>query len=140
MELAVVMAVIMVLSAGFLLGFRQADNRALNNASLQLQADLRYAQRRAIIEGRSFGIVFELANNRYRVVSSRPERTVQSVQLPASVSLMEVSAQRIMFHPHGTPTAALRVILSQGNNTQRITATVSGGRIRVFDINQSDYE
>ena len=140
MELAVVMAIIAILSAGLLAGFAQINRRTLNNASLQLQADLRYAQRRAIIEGRQFGIVFEPPNNRYRIVSSRPERTVRTVQLANGVTITDVSAQRVMFHPHGTPTAGFRVILRQGTDTQRITVTVSGGRIHVFDINLHEYE
>lgn len=139
MELTVVLAVVFILSGGVLLGFRQADFRALNNASLQLQADLRYVQRRAIMEGRQFGIVFEMANQRYRIVSTQPTRTERTVYL-RGVRLDDVSAQQILFHPRGTPSAGFRAILRHGSNTQRITASVSGGRIRVFDINQIDYE
>jgi Tfp pilus assembly protein FimT len=140
LELAVVFAVIMILSGGVMLGFRQAEHRALNNASLQLQADLRYVQRRAIMEGRQFGIVFELANQRYRIISTQPTRTVRTVYLHGGVRLDDVSAQQLLFHPRGTPSVGFRAILRHGSNTQRITATVSGGRIRVFDINQIDYE
>jgi hypothetical protein len=46
----------------------------------------------------------------------------------------------LIFHPRGTPTAGFRATLGLGANTQRITATVAGGRIRVFDINELDYD
>jgi Tfp pilus assembly protein FimT len=135
LELTVVLAVVMILSGGVVLGLRQADRRALNNASLQLQADLRYAQRRAVIEGRQFGVVFEIPN-RYRVVSTQPTRTIRTVYLRGGTRLLETSEERLMFLPRGTPSAGFRVTLAKGSHTQRLTATVSGGRIRIFDIDQ----
>ena len=63
LELIIALAIIMIAGSGIFLAFRQSNRRALQNASLQLQADLRYIQRRARIEGRNFTIVFEQANN-----------------------------------------------------------------------------
>ncbi|MCL2202665.1 MAG: GspH/FimT family pseudopilin [Defluviitaleaceae bacterium] len=140
LELAVVMAIIVVLSGGVVIGFRQGHRRALHNASLQLQADLRYAQRRSIIEGRQFGIAFDVAQNRYRIISTVPTRTVRTVYVQGGATLLETSAPRLLFHPRGTPTAGFRITMAKGTDTQRITASVSGGRIRVFDINELDYE
>ena len=140
LELSVVLAVLLIVSGGVMIGFRQADRRALHHASLQLQADLRYTQRRAIMEGRPFGIVFDVTNNQYRIVSERPARTLRTEAIPNGVLLSETSAPRLMFHPRGTPTAGFRITLAYKGNTQRITASVAGGRIRVFDINELDYE
>ncbi|MCL2189103.1 MAG: GspH/FimT family protein [Defluviitaleaceae bacterium] len=140
LELAAVLALLLVLSGGAAIGFRQTNRRALHNASLQLQADMRYAQRRAIMEGRQFGVVFDIPNNNYRIISTRPRRTLRTVQIPNGVQLLESSAPQLLFHPRGTPTAGFRVILEHSGNTQRITASVAGGRIRVFDINEPDYE
>jgi Tfp pilus assembly protein FimT len=140
MELAVVMAVLAVLAGGALAGIRQIGRRALQNASLQLQADMRYAQRRAVAEGRQFGILFDTNGTQYRIISSMPEHTVRTVTFSGGVRLDGVTTQRLMFHPRGTPSAGFRAVLAQGSDTQRITVTVSGGRVRVFEINELDYE
>jgi prepilin-type N-terminal cleavage/methylation domain-containing protein len=140
LELTVVLAILLIASGGIAMGLRQADARALRNASLRLQADLRYAQRRAIVEGRPFGVAFDRANNSYRIVSARPDRTIRTVALHGGVYIEDTSEDRLVFLPRGTPSVGFRVILAKGTYTQRITATVSGGRIRVFDINELDYE
>jgi len=134
------MAILTILAGGTLIGLRPMGNRTLHNASLQLQADMRYVQRRAVIEGRSFGIVFNIADNYYRIIQTLPERTIDTIFLPDGVRLVETSATRLMFLPRGTPSAGFRVILGRGSDTQRLTATVSGGRIRIFDINTIEYE
>lgn len=147
LELAVVMAVLTILTGGIMISLRQTGTRALNNASLQLQADMRYVQRRAVAEGRQFGIVFEIVNNRYRIIHqinpTAPNpvfHTLRTVQVSGGARLVATSADRLVFHPRGTPSAGFSALLGYGSNTQRITATVSGGRILVFDINQPHYE
>ena len=128
------LAIFAAVGAVLVMNLRQADHRALNNASLQLQADLRYAQRLAIIEGRRHGIVFDVENNRYRIISTAPERDIRVVYLQNGVRLVETSDDRLMFLPRGTSSGGFRINLGIGSYYQRLTATVSGGRIRVFDI------
>ena len=134
LELLIVLAIFAIIGSGLVISLRQADRRALNNASLQLQADLRYAQRLAIIEGRRHGIVFEVENNRYRIIATAPERTIRTVYLQNGVRLVETSGDRLVFLPRGTVSGGFRINLGIGPYYQRLTATVSGGRIRIFDI------
>ena len=139
-ELVIALSIIMLVSAGVSIGLRNrnTDRRALQNASLTLQADLRYAQRRAIMEGRRFGVLFEPARNRYHIVArypvSRPERIVRTVYFENGVRLQSTTGTHLMFLPRGTSSGGFTILLSNGSYWQRTTATVSGGRIRVFDI------
>lgn len=134
LELVIALGLITIVSGGVLMASRGTDRRHLENASLQLQADLRYAQRRAITEGRRYGVVFEPAQNRYHVILDRPVQTIRTVNLPGGVSILETTAPRIVFLPRGTVTEGFTIILQNGRYTQRLTGTVSGGRVRIFDI------
>jgi type II secretory pathway pseudopilin PulG len=137
LELTVALAVFAILAGGVMLGFRQIERRALYTASMQLQADMRDAQRRAIIEGREFIIRFDTANNLYRIVSTQPEITERTVHFTSGVRLDAVGTESLTFHPRGT-TAATTILLTQGNRTQRITTTVSGGRVLMYEISGQD--
>ena len=153
LELAIVLAVLAVLAAVIIPSLRQIQHRALHNASIQLQADIRYAQQRAIREGRPIGIHFERATGRYRIVyftvaQSTPSqtaitRTLRTEYLPPGVRFEYITTgiNRIWFHPRGTPSHAFRVRLRHSNLTQDTTVTVSGGRAYIWPINHfsTDY-
>jgi len=133
-ELAIVLGIITIMSSGIILSVRSDRNRVLENTSLALQADFRYAQRRAIMEGRHYGIAFDVALNRYRIVVGRARQTIRIVYLPNGVYILETSQpSHLMFLPRGTATGGFRVTLTNGTYNQQLTATVSGGRIRIFD-------
>ena len=133
-ELVIVVGIIAIISTGVLVSFRGSEHRELQNASLALQADLRYAQRRAIMEGRRYGIIFEVQHNRYHIVLDSPRQTIRTVYLQNGVRLFEVSGPSLMFLPRGTASVGFRITLHNGSYSQQLTATVSGGRIRIFDI------
>jgi prepilin-type N-terminal cleavage/methylation domain-containing protein len=133
LELAIAMAIVVVFSGGLFLALRRTDNRALNNASLQLQADMRYAQRRAVIEGRRYDMVFDRINHGYRIRTAG-QPAVRNVRLANNIRIEHTSADQLTFTPRGTPTAGFSVTLLHGNQRKLITATVSGGRIHIFDI------
>ena len=137
MELIIALAIVMIATSGVFLAFRQSDRRALHNASLQLQADLRYAQRRAMIEGRRVGVIFEPALNRYRVVSTRPTVTLRTVYFENGVRLRYNSFPQLYFTPRGTSSSGFTIWLYNAGSWQRLTATVASGRIRIFDITNS---
>ena len=136
LELTIAMAVIMIVSGGIFLGTRGNNNayRTLEAAALVLQADLRYAQRRAIMEGRRVGIFFEPAFNRYTLITQSPFSTIRTVYLQDGVVLEETSHPRLMFLPRGTASSAFRITLNNDMYTQRITATLGGGQVRIHDI------
>lgn len=134
LELIITLAVIIVVSGSVFLAFRQPDRRVLENASLQLQADLRYAQRRALIGGRQYGVLFEPAHNRYRVMAFFPEEEIRAVYFSDGVRLRFSTEPVLRFHTRGTSTGGFRIRLSNGRYWQELTSTVSGGRIEIFAI------
>jgi len=136
-ELVLVLGIISIMAVGVFVNVRANERRALENASLALQADLRYAQRRAIMEGRRHGVMFDLRYNRYRIVVDRPRRTIRTVYLPEGITLAEASGPSLMFLPRGTASAGFRVTLSSETYRQELTATVSGGRIRIFEMERN---
>jgi len=133
-ELAIVLGIITIVAAGIFVSTRSSYYRDLQNASLMLQSDLRYAQRRAIMEGRRYGVVFEVTENRYHVVLDNPQETIRTVQFQNGVQLHSTSGPRLTFTPRGTASGGFRITLHNGSYSQQLTATVSGGRIRIFDI------
>jgi len=126
---AVVMGVVFILVRG-----NNSAYRDLENASLVLQADLRYAQRRAMMEGRRVGINFSPAHNRYTILARAPFEEIRTVYLQNGVQLFYATHDELMFLPRGTASSGFSLTLNNGVYWQRITATVSGGRIRVWDI------
>jgi len=133
-ELVLILGIITIVSAGVLVSMRGNNYRTLHNASLALQSDLRYAQRRAITEGRRHGIVFERTQNRYHIVLDHPREHIRTVYLPNGVIFQDVTGAQLMFLPRGTASSGFTITLASGNYRQDLTATVSGGRIRVWDI------
>ena len=136
MELIIALAIIMIAGSGIFLAFRTSDRRALQNASLQLQADLRYVQRRARIEGRNFDIMFEPALNRYRVRSHNPPRLVRYVYFENGVNISRVYSQNTGYTPRGTPFGAqtIRLYIAGRRHFQVTTIVPAGGRVRIWDI------
>jgi len=138
LELIIVTAVILALSGGVMMHFRGANRRYLQNSSLTLQADLRYAQRRAMMEGRRVGIQFEPRHNRYHIITLNPATILRTVYLENGVELYSTTGSRLMFLPRGTASAGFRIIKHNYPYWQHITATVSGGRIHVFNITRTN--
>ena len=134
LELTVALAILIIAAAGVFAATRHTERRALEHASLTLQADLRYAQRRSMLEGRSFGVFFEPARNRYSVVSVSPDRIIRTVYLEGGVNIASTSGARLHFLPRGTASGGFTVNLRNGVYWQRLTATVSGGRIQIHEI------
>ncbi|MCL2576724.1 MAG: GspH/FimT family protein [Defluviitaleaceae bacterium] len=138
LELTVTMAVLMVVVGVVLIGTRGDNNdyRALHNAALVLQSDLRYAQRRAVTEGRRIGIQFDPVNNRYSIITIEPEfQTFRIVSFADGIELIHTTHQgeRVMYQPRGTGNPGT-VILRNGQHSQRITTTLSGGQVRTYEI------
>jgi Tfp pilus assembly protein FimT len=135
------LAIVSIVTAGVVsMSFDVAERRLLYNTSLKLQADLRYAQRRAIIEGHDFGITFIPSGNYYIIYSSSSgsaQRTIKTVELPGEVKFEGQTLMGVNFLPRGTISEGFTIVLCTKNYTQEITATVGGGRIRIYDMSEN---
>jgi prepilin-type N-terminal cleavage/methylation domain-containing protein len=133
-ELVIALAVAAVIAGGVLWSLNAADRLALQQTSYALQADLRYTQRMAMIEGRRWGVIFDVVGNRYHIISTEPTTIIQTVTLSHGVQLVETSAPIMLYLPRGTASQGFRCTLAKGRYWQRLTGTVSGGRIEIKDI------
>ncbi|MCL2361937.1 MAG: type II secretion system GspH family protein [Defluviitaleaceae bacterium] len=140
LELVIALAIISIASGGVFLAFRQSPRRDVENAVLQLQADLRYAQRRAIIEGRRVYIRFFQLENRYVIRYTNPDGvdgTIRNVGLQNGVRLHHSTRPwntDIEYLPRGTVAGAREITLANGHYSQYITIVPSGGRVRIGEI------
>ena len=133
------MAVMAVTAGGLALSAGAAERHRLNNASLALQADLRYAQRMALIEGRRWGIIFDIKRNQYELFSITADgkrQAERTVALPDGVALYHTNAHenQVVYLPRGTVSQGFSVMLLKDRYWQRLTATVSGGRIEIKPV------
>ena len=146
MELVLVLGIITIMSAGVFMSIQYNSNRALENASLALQADIRYVQRRSIAEGRRYGIVFDIPSNRYRIVCGSSRQTIRSVYLRDGVYLLSTNfvnprnslSPGVDFLPRGTVSPqAGQVTLTNFRFSQDVIINVSGGRARISEIRRA---
>ncbi|MCL2224326.1 MAG: GspH/FimT family protein [Defluviitaleaceae bacterium] len=136
LELTVAVAVLLLAASVIFLGTRVDYRRGLQNAALVLQADMRYAQRRAITEGQRVGIQFCAVHNRYSVITQNPLYHHRFVYFPYGVQIYSyyLLRNRFMYLPRGTIERAGNVILRNGQYTIRITTTVGGGQAVLHPI------
>jgi prepilin-type N-terminal cleavage/methylation domain-containing protein len=137
-ELTIAMTVLTVITAVVLVGTSSdaKERRALQNVASTLQADMQYAQRRAITEGRRVEIHFEPQSNRYYIMSFEPTIQVfRTVNFSDSVELIASSYQgnSLTYLPRGTGNAG-RVSMKNGRHLLEITTTVSGAQSRIHTI------
>ena len=143
LELLIALAIIMIITGSTFLVVRQSARRALQDASIMLQADIRYVQRRSIIEGRSYGIRFFLPY-RYDVVvfhsprhdtDLRVDEVIRTVYMQNGVTIRQASRNPFGYTPRGTKRGgSATVILMNGRLQQNTTTTVSGGRVEIGPI------
>ena len=135
-ELAIAMAVIMVILAIVLIGTSGDNNdyRALHNASLRVQSELRYAQRRAVMEGRTVSVHFEASENRYYVFPSDELSSINYFRNGVSFCKSHNQDFTWGFRPRGTPSNAGTITLVSGRYQQQLTVVPSGGRVEIKDI------
>ena len=134
LELLIALAVIMIVSSGVFMALRTTQRRFLQNAMLTLQADLRYAQRRAVTEGQRIEVIFEPVHNRYRLRAVNTLEEIRIVYLQNGVRL--ITQRTMIFHPRGTIGNPYRIELQAGNRrySQQLTTVPSGGRAMISDV------
>jgi len=133
----IVLGIMAVLGGTTLVTARGIQRRTLHNTSLAIQADLRRAQRLALIEGRRWRVNFDIENNRY-FIHPLPRSFgdhAYIVYLPRGVEIEGFAPRSFLeYLPRGTPTSGFSLVLRSGSYQQQLTATVSGGRIAIWDI------
>jgi type II secretory pathway pseudopilin PulG len=142
LELIIALAVILIVSVGLTAPMSRSDRRTLNQASLQMQADIRLAQQMAIIEGQRYYIVLNPQRGSYSIGTSRI-RANETIFLENGVSFDQsrgiggnnFTDSWFGFTPQGTLTnMAGRIFLRAGNYRQELTVLVGTGRTAVFTI------
>ena len=133
-ELVMVLGVMTVVTTGIFIATRASHNRALYDALVVLQADLRYIQRRSMTEGRAHEIVFDRGNNRYVIgidgVRGEAGR-IRTVYLPNGVAFNYVNAVRVVYTARGTASPGFTVEVTNGRYRQRLTGQVGTGSINI---------
>ena len=142
-ELVVVLFIITIAAGGLMLGNRRGnmDYRNLRYAAYMIQTDLRYAQRRAIMEGRTFEVLFNRGLGNYSIIQRTPIVILRTVYLRKGVEIMgftHIGEPVLGFHPRGTPMRATTLTLASGIYTVNITVTPSGGRVKVYPIERQN--
>ncbi|MCL1878348.1 MAG: GspH/FimT family pseudopilin [Defluviitaleaceae bacterium] len=137
LELTIVLAVFAIVAGAVLVGVntRASDYRALQNAAVRLQADLRYAQRRAVMEGQRIGIHFDTVNNRYNIILSETREIIRTVYMDVNLFSVNYPSNTISFLPRGTAIPGT-IALRSGNLHLPITTTLSGGQVRIHNIEE----
>jgi len=139
LELTIAMAVVLVVMGGIFLGVRannRDEYRALYAAALTLQADMRYIQRRAIMEGRGFDIHFDTVHNRYTLASTMPFSIIRHVYFEDGINLAGTTAlgNRSGYTARGNLSGrSFSITLIGSVYTQPITVTLSGGQVIIHE-------
>jgi prepilin-type N-terminal cleavage/methylation domain-containing protein len=135
-ELVIVLAVMAVISGSVAFSVRSAERRALDGASRMIQADMRFAQRMAIIDGRTWDISFDRVRHQYTLNPLGPEPAM-TIDLPNGVRILNTTfagGDRTSYTPRGTPGRSGTITLTKGRYTQDLTVVPSGGRVEIKEI------
>jgi len=138
-ELVVVLGLIAILSVGGLVSARGMQRREIQNASTAIQADMRQAQRLAVIEGRRYRIRFDQVNHRYFVYPVG-EFVYEPIYLPADVFIhnMNLPIGQIEYLPRGTlgghAAHGFTLVLRNQRYEQRLTIIPSSGRVAYEEV------
>ena len=139
LEIIIALAVTLIISLGLSAAGARSEQRALYNACLQLQADIREAQHRAVLEGVNYTISFLPADGCYKMYKTplKVDKAVyfeKGVSYDASKGLNSVTFQNnktLTFSPRGTPSGGGAVYLKAGGYSQKVTVVLSSGRASI---------
>ena len=146
LELVIVLGIFSILGGTVFSAAQAIQRRNLNNASLTIQADIRRAQRMAVIEGRAWRITFDVEHNRYSVAYLRSAAAVidtssecEWIYLPSGVEFKRMPVTSVGFLPRGTLSGGVSgsgftMHLQTRQYAQKLTILPVTGRVRIFDI------
>jgi len=131
----------MIFSLGVTAAGARTEQRALYNACLRLQGDMREAQQRAVLEGVNYTILFSPADDYYKMYKTplRVDRTVYfdgGVSYDAGMGLSSVTftGKTLTFTPRGTTSGGGTVYLKSGRFSQKVTVTPVSGRVLIEPV------
>jgi competence protein ComGD len=132
-ELAIVLAIMAIISSIAIAGFGSAGNsrRSIEEASRILQEHIRYAQRVAVTEGVRVQFEANEGTSSYSITIAGATESLLKWEFPGGVYFEQV--RDVFFRPRGTPSASFTIVLKNSNYRQRITLQLSGGRVRIQD-------
>ncbi|MCL2357766.1 MAG: GspH/FimT family pseudopilin [Defluviitaleaceae bacterium] len=132
LELTIVLAIFATVAGAVFIGTSasNADQRNLQNAAVRLQADMRYAQRRAVTEGQRIGVRFDTVNNRYFIIVTGTNEILRTVYTDVNLFSVNYPQNTVSFLPRGTATPGT-IMLRNGRLQLPITTTLSGGQVRI---------
>ena len=134
LELLIALSIVIVLSGGVFLSFRQTPQRVLHSALIQMQADLRYAQRRAIIEGRRVSVEFDSTARMYRIIIIDTGEEIRRVYLDRNITIgLGAGTNRVTYLPRGSVSGARTISLTIEGVTKRLSITPASGRTYLLD-------
>ena len=141
-ELVVVLSILVIISIVSVVTVRVIERRTLDNASRTLQAEMRRAQRMALIEGTRWRVTFYKQHRRYSI---RPLQCdlgrIYIVYLPSGVEFDYLPRHIVDYLPRGTLASpgwgtgtGFTMFLRKNQYVQRLTILPVTGRVRVFGI------
>ncbi|MCL1987089.1 MAG: GspH/FimT family protein [Firmicutes bacterium] len=136
-ELVVVLGILATLSGTILFTANGLQRRSLENAMFTLQADLRHAQRMAVIEGRYWQVLLNTAENSYSVGPANDGDSHVIVYFPNGIELASGNSN-IRYLPRGTVSGSTTLRLKTANFTQRMTINVGPGRAMIYPIERTN--
>lgn len=136
-ELVIVLAVVMIIGV-IIIPYGSAERRYIRNAAVTMQADIRYAQRMAITEGKRYQVKFnELLNKytvQYEIAGTIHYKVTKEVFLQDGVSIKSVNTDFVEYGPKGTNNKAFTLVLQNDTYSISLTANIGAGRIAIKDM------
>lgn len=138
-EIVMVIALLSLLSTIILPNFKNTlANYKLEVAARKLAQNIRLVQQKAISEGVSYKIVFDLHNmNNYQMLCGQRGKLIE---LPSGVlfgwtTYAEHKVDKTLaFNPSGAPNRGGTIELKSGNKTLYVIVSIATGRVRIGKV------
>jgi prepilin-type N-terminal cleavage/methylation domain-containing protein len=144
LEVMVVFSITLIMFNVLALTITNNEKRHLNRAALQIQRDLRLAQRLAIINGAEYQVNFNVLQNLYTIRVRDNEvfggfRPIKTVNIENNINLYQViignNLSSVSYTPLGTAASGGGTItLKSQNYLVRLTINIGSGRVAIQDI------
>jgi prepilin-type N-terminal cleavage/methylation domain-containing protein len=134
-ELVMVLAVLSIVLGVARMSVTGNSLRELRAACNELQADLRYAQRQAVIEGRKYQVVFDKLQNSYKVLRDDGDLgltyVVKDRVFDKDIVLVGTTAVNswVSYTTRGTTGDACTITLRNSEYSADMTVNLGSGRV-----------
>jgi type II secretion system protein H len=140
-ELVLVFAISIIMLNAISLTLNNNDKRILNKVALEIQMELRQAQRLAIANGTKYEVEFDISKNKYNLKKQDNEvigyKIIKTLEMPKEVELISVNAngnRTIQYTPLGTTGNACTISLRTEKYALKMTVNVGSGRIEIKEF------